>query len=117
MSAGLKHYNFPSKQIAQVSDDAEAQMIMLQLGILDSVSSKKNSSDTTSLCVAENHPSHWCLCARIWGNADPSENGFMVIAYPKSNFDLMSVHVLAQQYLAHSTRLEITPLLPKQHLN
>ena len=58
-----------------ITDDAEAQALMLEYDVLDQVSHRAYPDDTISSCVVEHHPTHWLLCSRFWGNPDPAENG------------------------------------------
>ena len=103
------YYKFSNDPVCLITEDTDAQSIMLQLGVLDKISHKTDLTDTTSVCVVDNHPTHWCLCARIWDNPNPAENVFMVIGFPKATVDRLTVEMQMQSYLAGSTR--ITPRL------
>jgi hypothetical protein len=101
----------PFKKI--ISDDGLAQTIMLHLGVWDYFTQKVAPTTTVSMTIAEDHPTHWCLCARHRNNPDPAENGFQIIAYPKDSVDLMAVHAVMQQYLKGSTEISARIVEPK----
>ena len=82
-----------------ILDDAIAQTVMVQLGVWEFFTKEVAPTTTVSMTVAEDHPTHWCLCARHRHNPDPAENGFQIIAYPKDSVDLLDVHFLMQRYL------------------
>lgn len=108
---------FPEDEVGIITDDSKAKAIMLHFGVLDQVAQKRHPTDTTSVCIAETHATHWCLCARIWNNPDPKENGFIVISYPKAYVDLMTVQAVMATYLAGSTRIEVRPIQPPGDFN
>ena len=103
---------FPEDRVSIVSDDAEAQAIMLQYDVLDQVSRKAYADDTSSSCIVEHHPTHWLLCSRIWENPDPAENGFMVIAYPKGAVDRLTVQQKLHEFISGAPRVEVRPFMP-----
>jgi hypothetical protein len=105
-------HKFSDDPVTLVTDDTEARAIMLELGVLDQISRKTAATDTTSVCVVDSHPTHWCMCARIWDNPDPAENGFMVVAYPKTQVDRGTVMARMAAFLAGSTGFTVKPILP-----
>jgi hypothetical protein len=100
---------FPSDKVSIISDDAEAQAIMLKYDVLDQVSRKAHVDDTSSSCIVEHHPTHWLLCSRIWDNPDPAENGFMVLAYPKAAVDRITVQQKLHEFVAGAPRVDVRP--------
>lgn len=110
-------HKFPDDEVSLVTDDVKAQAIMLQLGVLNQISQKRDPTDTTSIYIAELHPTHWLMCARIWDNPDPTENGFMIVAYPKAHFDLFAVQGAMAAYLAESTRIDVRPMVGQANKN
>jgi hypothetical protein len=44
-----------------ITDDAEAQALMLEYDVLDQMSHRAYPDDTISSCVVEHHPTHWLL--------------------------------------------------------
>jgi hypothetical protein len=108
----MKTPQFSSDPVTRITDDAAAKEIMLALGVLDQLSRKTHPTDTTCVYVADNHPTHWCMCARFWDNPDPAENGYMVLAYPKDQVDRAAVELLMQTYLEGSSRISGAPVKP-----
>lgn len=104
---------FDESQVVTVNDDAQAQTLMLELGVWDQMTKEVTPSTTVTMVIADNHPTHWCLCARHRNNPDPKENGFQVIAYPKSTVDRFAVQMVLQQYLSRSTELSVELFDPK----
>jgi hypothetical protein len=99
----------PNDRVSVISDDADAQALMLEYDVLDQVSHKKYPDDTISCCIVEHHPTHWLLCARFWGNPDPTENGFSVVAYPKDLVDRFTVQEKLHELLAGAPRVDVRP--------
>lgn len=108
-----KFHKFPANEPAVIDDDGVAQTIMLELGCWDEIAKSSDLSKNLSICVADSHPTHWCLCARHANNPDSRENGFQVIAYPKSSVDRLTVELLMQNYLKNSTELSAALFEPK----
>ena len=104
---------FPESEIVSIDDDAQAQTLMLELGVWDQMTKEVSPSTTVTMVIADDHTTHWCLCARHRNNPDPKENGFQVIAYPKSKVDRFSVQMILQQYLDGSTELSVEMFEPK----
>ncbi len=104
---------FPESETISIDDDAKAQTLMLELGVWDQITKYVNPSSTVTMVIADNHPTHWCLCARHRNNPDPKENGFQVIAYPKNTVDRFSVQMILHKYLARSTELSVEMFEPK----
>jgi hypothetical protein len=100
---------FPSDRVSVISDDTEAQAIMLKYDVLDQVSRKAYADDTSSSCVVEHHPTHWLLCSRFWDNPDPTENGFALVAYPKALVDRVTVQQKLHELISGSTRVDVRP--------
>jgi hypothetical protein len=100
---------FPNDRCTSITDDTEAQTIMLKYDVLDQVSRKAYPDDTSSSCIVDHHLTHWLLCCRIWGNPDPGENGFVVIAYPKAGVDRFTVQLKLQEFVAGAPRVEARP--------
>jgi len=86
--------------------------IMLKYDVLDQVARKTHPTDTSSSCIVDHHPTHWLMCCRIWGNPDPAENGFIVIAYPKGGVDRLTVQLELQAFISGATRVDVRPFLP-----
>ena len=107
----LEHYKFKRGETDVVYDDAVAQTIMLKLGVWDQF--EKDSPLTITMCVSEDHPTHWCLCALHRHNPDPSENGFQIIGYPKESVTLPQVYQLMRQYLASASDVTMDVFEPK----
>ncbi len=96
-------------RVSIVSDDTEAQALMLEYDVLGQVSSQAHPDDTTSACIVEHHPTHWLLCARFWRNPDPAENGFMIVAYPKDAVDRFTVQLKLHELLSGAARVDVRP--------
>jgi hypothetical protein len=92
-----------------ITDDAEAQGLMLEYDVLDQVSHCAYPGDTISSCVVEHHPTHWLLCSRFWGNPDPAENGFAIVAYPKQSVDRLTVQQKLHELLSGAPRIDVSP--------
>ena len=103
-------YQLPDGVTVSIDDNAKAQSLMLYLGVWDDISKQASLTTTVTMCVADTHPTHWCLCVRHWNNPDPSENGFQVIAYPKDSVDRLAVESIRQQYLSDSTEITSRPI-------
>ena len=101
--------HLPNDRVSIITDDTEAQALMLQYGVLDQVSRQAYPDDTTSACIVEHHPTHWLLCARFWRNPDPAENGFMVVAYPKDSVDRFTVQLKLHELLSGAPRVDVRP--------
>jgi hypothetical protein len=86
-----------------ISDDTEAQAFLMATGILDKLPNPSTRPDTqTTMCADYSHPSHWILATRIQGNADPTENGFMVMAWPKCKWPRSVIkEAIERQRLGH----------------
>jgi hypothetical protein len=106
-------YPFKKGKIEVISDDGLAQTIMLHLGVWDYFANEVTPATTISMTIAEEHPTHWCLCARHRYNPDPAENGFQIIAYPKSTVDIFAVHAIIREYLQGATRVSVDLVEPK----
>ena len=91
-------YKFHKSGVSVVTTDTTAKAIMLQRGILDRLR-KRSPSDTLSFCIDDNHPTHWLYCALVMDHPDPPENGYMVIAWPKAEFDLSFVRAAIAKQL------------------
>jgi len=70
--------NLPPNEFVKVTDNAEAQLLMLQLGILDAV---------LKAVLDHNHPTHWIIAETYHGFADAEDNGYAVVCIPKSKFN------------------------------
>jgi hypothetical protein len=99
----------PNDRVSIISGDADAQALMLEYDVLDQVSHKKYPDDTISSCIVEHHPTHWLLCARFWGNPNPAENGFSVVAYPKGLVDRFTVQGKLHELLSGAPRVDVRP--------
>ena len=108
----MKIPRFSSDPVTLITADAAAKEIMLALGVLDQLSRKTHPTDTTCVYIADNHPTHWCMCARFWDNPGPAENGYMILAYPKDQVDRTAVELLMETYLECSTSVSNAQIHP-----
>jgi hypothetical protein len=106
-------YPFKKGEQDMIVDDRLAQTVMVQMGVWEFFTKEEASTTTISMTVVEDHPTHWCLCARHRHNPDPAENGFQIIAYPKESAALIDVQFLMQRYLASATEVSVEFVTPK----
>ena len=105
--------NFPELETVNIDDDATAQTIMLELGVWDQMTKEASLTSELTMVLADNHPTHWCLCARHRNNPDPKENGFQVVAYPKKLMDHFTAQMILQEHLSGSTEVSVDMFEPK----
>jgi len=85
--------NLPPNEFVKVTDNAEAQLLMLQLGILDAVLKAEKAQQAKALkqsgttVLDHNHPTHWIIAETYHGFADAEDNGYAVVCIPKSKFN------------------------------
>ena len=103
---------FEQSKPAVIDSDATAQRVMIELGVWDQMSDKSSLPGNTNMMIVDTHPTHWCLCGRIWDNPDPKENGFIVITFPKAEFPRSHVTGIMARYLSGSTDLTARPVFP-----
>lgn len=103
---------FKQSEPTVIDTDATAQRIMIELGVWDKMSEQGGLAGNTNIMVADTHPTHWCLCGRIWDNANPNENGFIVIAFPKKIFPRSYVEAARAEYLRGSDDLTVEAFIP-----
>jgi hypothetical protein len=96
-----------------ISDDWLAQMIMLQLGIWEYFTEEVASSIDLTMGVAENHPTHWCLCSRHRNDLNPYKNCFQILAFPKDSVEAFTVHAIMKQHLEGEGDIGIDIVEPK----
>lgn len=109
----MNPYPFKLGETDAVSDDGVAQTIMLQLGLWDYFA--KETPKNLMMAIGEEHPTHWCLCFRHSHHHDPKENGFQIIAYPKTAVGLLTVQGIMHKFLKGATDItaefvELKPL-------
>lgn len=102
---------FPD-EVVTILDDVTAWQIIESFGILDHFLTEELPTEGTVATIYEEHPTHWCLCARITGNPDPTENGFMIRAFPKNQVQLAGVVDLLNRYFKNATKLTCRPIWP-----
>jgi hypothetical protein len=103
---------FEQSQPAVIDSDTTAQRVMIELGVWDQMSQQGGLAGNTNMMIVDTHPTHWCLCGRIWNNPNPNENGFIVITFPKSFIPRSHVTGVMSQYLSNSTDLTVQPIFP-----
>ena len=73
-----------------IFDDAAAKAIILETGLLERLN-KRGLSEILTFAIEHENPTHWIFCAHTFGHPVASENGHMVIAWPKQHFAWESV--------------------------
>lgn len=79
----------------EVQDDAKAQQLLLELGLLAKLQEPAPiSSGQVRLATLDTHPTHVIAAYRFVGHANPKDNGYVVKCYPRSKFTLEQVDSL-----------------------
>jgi len=79
-------------EVRLITDDADVKLLMIQLDMLDATLAQETAhrakypvrSGTRAL--ARNHPTHWIAVDSFWGFANPTDNGYAALCYPKSKY-------------------------------
>ena len=88
----------PDEQI-DISDDSEAKVLLLELGILNKFTTKLPPHETTQAVVYGEHPTHHILAVLYAGHAKTTDNGFVVFCLPRSRFSPEKFHLFANRFL------------------
>jgi hypothetical protein len=73
-------------EVRTIRDDADAKILLVQLGIIDKFSKPPGlAKGAVTLCHSD-HPTHWIVATRFFGHPKTTDNGFDVICCPKSRF-------------------------------
>jgi len=94
-----KLQNAPDEQF-DIDDDADAKVLLLELGILDKFTTKLPSHETTQAVVYREHPTHHILALLYAGHSNPVDNGFFVFCLPRSRFSPEQFQLFADRFLA-----------------
>ena len=105
-------HEFIKGQTEVISDDWKAQNIMLQLGVWKYFAGEVGSASSLTMGVAENHPTHWCLCSRHRNNLVRKKNGFQVIAFPKETMNEATVRAIMFQQIEVSSEVDVEIVTP-----
>jgi hypothetical protein len=73
-------------EVVHVTDDDDARLLLTQAGLIGPIERDCPSTDGTTVAVGLHHLTHWILAIHYMGNPRPADNGFQVIAWPKSRF-------------------------------
>lgn len=88
-----------------ITDDNQAQEIMLYLGAWDALARMPQHQDT-GVVLVQDHPTHWFTCIRIRNNPDPAENGFMIWVSPKAVVPFWAVMDHVYRMLSGSSQVD-----------
>lgn len=76
-------------QIVAITDDTEAQTLLLQIGAIDKFPASPNSRGPWAARVGYGgHPTHWIMATRFSGFPRSIDNGYLIECLPKSRFTL-----------------------------
>jgi len=90
--------NSPNEEF-RISNDAQAEVLLLELGILDRFKRAPQPHATTQAVVFNEHPTHHVLGALYLGHPKPADNGYFVICLPRSQFTTKQFHKFADDFL------------------
>lgn len=93
-----KLQNSPNERF-KISDDAQAEMLLLELGILDQFKKKPQPAATTQAVIYNEHPTHHILGVLYMGHPKAGDNGYLVICIPRSEFTVEQFHTFADNFL------------------
>jgi hypothetical protein len=76
----------PDKSVI-ISDDDSAMEFMRRMGVLQKLAHPITLTGASAVFVKVlDHRSHWILCVRYSGFKRPSDNGYLVLTWPKRQF-------------------------------
>jgi len=90
-----------------ITDDAEAQGLMLEYDVIDQVSHCAYPGDTISSCVVEHHPAHWLLS--VLGQSRSSGERLCDRGIPEQSVDRFTVQQKLHELLSGAPRVDVRP--------
>jgi len=75
------------KDVIQVTKDDDVKIALQEMGWLETIEKKRSLTPFGSLFATySRHPTHWIMIAHFAGAADPSENGYLLVGFPRSDY-------------------------------
>lgn len=69
-----------------ISDDVEVIRILTDQGVLDKLVPTPSEPANNQASTCFERGDHWCLATRHWGCPVETDNGYLLVAVPKSGF-------------------------------
>ncbi len=93
-----KLQNSPNKRF-DITDDSQAEILLLELGILDRFTKKFPAHETTQTVVFNEHPTHHILAVLYLGHQNTVDNGYVIFCIPRSHLSAEQFHTFADKFL------------------
>jgi hypothetical protein len=87
------------KKCVDITDDADAETLLSELGILERFVGNRAVGTSTQSVVHSGHPTHHILALLYLGRTKASDDGFLVLCLPKSEYSDRAFLHFAQQIL------------------
>jgi len=89
--------NSPDEQF-DIADDVNAEVLLLELGILDRFR-KKTTAPETQAVIYNVHSTHHILAVFYSGRQKAEDNGYAIFCIPKSKLSAVEFHAFAKKFL------------------
>ena len=103
-------------ELRQIIDDADAQVLIVQFGLLDELRKLSARTDVPkarmNVVFYENCPTHWVAAMYHMGHPVAAENGYAVTCFPKSGYsrtqflDVFRASVGALPYFVEGRKMQ-----------
>lgn len=111
-------YHFGEKPFIKILDDVTAWSVIESLGFIEHFLRQERegtlAKNITAL-IAEHHPTHWVVCMRFANYPDKTDNGFMIEAYRKPEFDLQQLRFNLRSFIESGSDIEGRWVFPEQN--
>jgi hypothetical protein len=96
----------PDKKLEFIGADAE--QLILELGVINSFKKRDVSVATTEMVVVGNNRTHWVVCAKFSGQVLSTDNTFITVCLPKSEWPEQGFKdFIKHQFMGHADTITV----------
>ncbi len=103
-------------EVFTISDDNEAKILLLELGLFDQFKNKVEGIDSTNQTVTGECKTHFILALFFTGKTLDTDNGYIVHAFPKSKVSIEQMGIIYNQIMTKIADQSIN-LVSVKHFN